>query len=41
VAKPAKAGLLWTNPADRWGEGLPTLVTAYTVKALTRVQAAP
>lgn len=27
----------WSNPADRWGEGLPTLVTSYVLKALKSI----
>ena len=32
-------GSYWLNDADRWAEGIPTLVTAYTVKALKRIHA--
>ena len=39
-AKTAPAGgIYWMNDADRWAEGIPTLVTAYTVKALKRIHA--
>ena len=33
------AGTFWTNEADRWGEGMPQLVTSYTVRALKRIHA--
>jgi squalene-hopene/tetraprenyl-beta-curcumene cyclase len=39
-AKPSPAGgVFWVNDADRWAEGIPQLVTAYTVKALKRIHA--
>lgn len=32
-------GAFWVNDAQRWGEGLPHLVTAYVVKGLKRIHA--
>jgi hypothetical protein len=31
----------WRNPSPRWGEGIPHLVTAYTVQALKRLHRQP
>lgn len=30
-------GAFWINDAQRWGEGIPQLTTAYALKALTRI----
>jgi hypothetical protein len=40
-AKPTTngTGVFWVNDADRWAEGLPQLVTGYTVRALKRIHA--
>ncbi len=40
-AKPTTngTGVFWVNDADRWAEGLPQLVTSYTVRALKRIHA--
>jgi hypothetical protein len=35
AGKPGQS--FWINNADRWGEGMPQLVTAYTVGALKRI----
>ena len=34
----AQQGTSWVNPADRWQEGVPTLVTSYVLQSLARIR---